>query len=52
MVLAVNAILGIILLFLLNFLHGYDFATILISVIVGVPGICILVLLDILGITL
>ena len=62
MVLAVNAILGIILLFLLNFLHvmqwmgkpdlGYDFFTVLISAIGGVPGICILVLLDILGITL
>jgi hypothetical protein len=62
MVLVVNAILGIILLFLLNFLHvmqwmgkpdlGYDFATVLISAIGGLPGICILVLLDILGITL
>ena len=62
MVLVVNAILGIILLFLLNFLHvmqwmgkpdlGYDIATVLISAIGGLPGVCILVLLDILGITL
>jgi hypothetical protein len=62
MVLVVNAILGIILLFLLNFLHvmqwmgkpdlGYDFATVLISALGGVPGVCILVLLNILGITL
>ena len=62
MVLVVNAILGLILLFILNFLHvmqwmgkpdlGYDFATVLISAIGGLPGVCILVLLDILGITL
>ena len=61
-VLVVNAVLGIILLFILNFLHvmqwmgkpdlGYDFATVLISAIGGLPGVCILVLLDILGITL
>jgi hypothetical protein len=62
MVLFVNAILGIILLFILNFLHvmqwmgkpdlGYGFATVLISALGGLPGVCILVLLDILGITL
>jgi hypothetical protein len=61
-VLIVNAILGIILLYLLNFLHvmqwmgkpdlGYDLATVLISAIGGVPGVCILILLDILGIIL
>jgi inhibitor of the pro-sigma K processing machinery len=61
-VLVVNAVLGIILLFLLNFLHvmqwmgkpdlGYDIATVLISAIGGLPGVCILVLLDIFGITL
>ncbi|MDO9323954.1 MAG: pro-sigmaK processing inhibitor BofA family protein [Methanoregula sp.] len=61
-VLVVNAILGIILLFILNFLHvmqwmgkpdlGYDIATVLVSAIGGLPGVCILVLLDILGITL
>ncbi|MFA6224661.1 MAG: pro-sigmaK processing inhibitor BofA family protein [Methanoregula sp.] len=62
MVLVVNAILGIILLFILNFLHvmqwmgkpdlGYDVATVLISALGGLPGVCILVLLNILGITL
>jgi hypothetical protein len=62
MVLVVNAILGILMLFLLNFLHvmqwmekpdlGYNFATVLISAIGGVPGVCILVLLNILGIAL
>ena len=61
-VLVINAILGLILLFILNFLHvmqwmgkpdlGYDFATVLISAIGGLPGICILVLLDIFGIAL
>ncbi|MDO8874351.1 MAG: pro-sigmaK processing inhibitor BofA family protein [Methanoregula sp.] len=61
-VLLVNAVLGIVLLFLLNFLHvmqwmgkpdlGYDFATVLISAIGGLPGVCILVLLDIFGVAL
>ena len=61
-VLLVNAILGIILLFILNFLHvmqwmgkpdlGWDLATVLISAIGGLPGVCILVLLDIFGFTL
>jgi inhibitor of the pro-sigma K processing machinery len=61
-VLLVNAILGIIVLFSLNFLHimqcmgkpdlGYSLATILICAIGGLPGVCILVLLNILGITL
>ena len=61
-VLLVNAILGIIVLFLLKFLHimqwmgkpdlGYSLATILICAIGGLPGVCILVLLNILGITL
>jgi hypothetical protein len=60
--LLVNAILGIILLFILNFLHvmqwmgrpdlGYDFTTVLISTLGGLPGVCILVLLDIFGIVL
>jgi hypothetical protein len=61
-VLLINAVLGIILLFLLNSLHvmqwmgkpdlGYDFATVLISAIGGLPGVCILVLLDIFGFAL
>jgi len=58
----VNAVVGLILLVVLNFLHvmqwmgkpdlGYDLVTVLISAIGGVPGVCILVLLDILGITI
>jgi hypothetical protein len=61
-VIIVNAILGIIVLFFLNFLHvmqwmgkpdlGYSLATILICAVGGLPGVCILVLLNILGITL
>ena len=60
--LIVNAVLGFICLFLLNFLHvmqwmgkpdlGWSLATVLISVIGGLPGVLILVLLDILGITI
>jgi len=62
MVLLVNAILGLVFLVLLNFFHilplmgkpdlGYGLATILISAIGGIPGVCILILLNILGITL
>ncbi len=61
-VLVVNAILGLIALFLLNFLHvmqwmgkpdlGYSIATVIICAVGGLPGICVLVLLDILGITI
>ncbi len=61
-VLVVNAVAGMILLVVLNFLHvmqwmgkpdlGYGLATVLICAIGGVPGVCILVLLDILGITI
>ena len=61
-VILVNAVVGLILLVVLNFLHimqwmgkpdlGYDLVTVLISAIGGVPGVCILVLLDILGITI
>ena len=61
-VLVINAILGLILLFILNFLHvmqwmgkpdlGWDLVTVLISAIGGLPGVCILVLLDIFGFTL
>lgn len=57
-----NAVVGLILLVVMNYFHimqwmgkpdlGYDLATVLICAIGGVPGICILVLLDILGITL
>jgi inhibitor of the pro-sigma K processing machinery len=61
-VLVINAILGLIALFLLNFLHvmqwmgkpdlGYSIATVIICAVGGLPGICVLVLLDILGITI
>jgi hypothetical protein len=60
-VLIINAILGITALVLLNYFHvmewigkpdlGYSLATIIISALGGIPGVCILVLLDILGIT-
>ncbi len=61
-VIVANAVIGLILLIVLNYLHvmqwmgkpdlGYGLATVLISAIGGVPGVCILVLLDILGITI
>lgn len=61
-VLIANAVVGLILLIVLNFFHimqwmgkpdlGYNLATVLICAIGGVPGVCILVLLDILGITI
>lgn len=61
-VLVINAILGLLFLFCLNFLHvmewigkpdlGYSLATVLICAIGGLPGVLILVLLDILGITI
>lgn len=57
-----NAVAGLIILVLLNFFHvmqwmgrpdlGYDLATVLISAVGGIPGVCILVLLDILGVTI
>ena len=61
-IIIVNAIIGLFLLFVLNSLHvmqwvgkpdlGYGLATILISGIGGVPGVLILVLLNIFGITI
>jgi inhibitor of the pro-sigma K processing machinery len=61
MLLVVNAILGLALLFVLNFFGimgwigrpdlGYSLATVLICAIGGLPGVLILVLLNILGIT-
>jgi len=60
-VLVVNAVLGLILLFIMNFFHimgwvgkadlGYSIPTILISGIGGIPGVAILALLSIFGIT-
>ena len=60
-VLLINAVLGLLLLVILNFFHmmnwiakpdlGYGLATILICAVGGLPGVAILVLLSILGIT-
>ena len=60
-ILVVNTVLGLITLFLINFLHvmqwmgkpdlGNSLATILICAIGGLPGVLILMLLNILGIT-
>lgn len=61
-VLIVNAILGLIALVIINSLHvmqwmgkpdlGYSLATIIISAVGGLPGVCVLVLLSVLGITI
>lgn len=61
-VLLINAILGLIFLFILNFFHvmnwigksdlGYSLATLLICAVGGLPGVVILVLLSILGINI
>ena len=60
-VLLANCVLGLILLFIINFFHimnwlgkpdlGYSIPTLLISGIAGVPGVAILMLLSIFGIT-
>ena len=62
MLLLVNAILGLVLLFIVNLVHlmqwmgrpdlGYGLATVLISAIAGVPGVLILILLGIFGVSL
>jgi len=61
-VLVINAILGIIVLYFLNIFHvmqwmgksdlGYSLATIIICAVGGLPGVCVLVLLNILGVSL
>jgi len=61
-VLLINAVLGLLLLFILNFFNmmnwigkpelGYSLATLLICTVGGLPGVVILVLLSILGITI
>jgi len=61
-ILVVNAILGLTALVLINYFHvmqwigkpdlGYSLATIIICGLGGLPGVCILVLLDIVGITI
>jgi hypothetical protein len=62
MVLILNAILGLTALVLLNYFNvmqwigkpdlGYSLVTIIICGLGGLPGVCILVLLDIAGITI
>jgi inhibitor of the pro-sigma K processing machinery len=57
----INAILGLLLLLIINYFHlmsyigkpdlGYSLATVLICAIGGIPGVVILVLLSMLGIT-
>jgi hypothetical protein len=59
--LVINAILGLVLLFIVNFFHlmqyagkpdiGYDLITVLICAIGGIPGAVIVILLALLGIT-
>ncbi|MFA5236239.1 MAG: pro-sigmaK processing inhibitor BofA family protein [Methanoregula sp.] len=61
-ILVVNAVLGLIFLFVLNTLQvmqwvgkpdlGYSLATLIICGVGGLPGVLVLVLLDILGITI
>ncbi|HNX16876.1 MAG TPA: pro-sigmaK processing inhibitor BofA family protein [Methanoregula sp.] len=61
-VLVINAVLGLIFLFVLNTLHvmqwvgkpdlGYSLATLIICGVGGLPGVLVLILLDILGITI
>ncbi|ABS56902.1 hypothetical protein Mboo_2388 [Methanoregula boonei 6A8] len=61
-VLVINAVLGLILLFFLNFLHvmqwvgrpdlGYDLPTLLVCGVGGLPGVLVLVLLNIFGVTI
>ena len=60
-VLFINAILGLVLLFIINYFQimswmgrpdlGYDIPALVISAVAGVPGVAILVLLSIFGIT-
>ena len=60
-VLVINAVLGLIFLFVLNTLHvmtwvgrpdlGYGLATLIICGVGGLPGVLVLVLLNILGVT-
>ena len=60
-VLAVNAVLGLLFLFILNFFHimqwvgrpdlGYSLATLVVCGVGGLPGVLVLVLLNIFGVT-
>jgi hypothetical protein len=60
--LVINAIVGLITLFIVNFFHlmqyagrpdiGYDWITIIICALAGLPGAILLIILSVLGITL
>jgi hypothetical protein len=60
--LVINAIIGLITLFIVNFFHlmqfagkpdiGFDWITIIICALAGLPGAILLIILSLLGITL
>jgi hypothetical protein len=60
--LVINAIIGLITLFLVNFFHlmqyagkpdiGFDWITVIICALAGLPGAILLIILSLLGITL
>jgi inhibitor of the pro-sigma K processing machinery len=60
--LVINAIVGLITLFVVNFFHlmqyagkpdiGYDWITIIVCALAGIPGAILLIILGLLGITL
>jgi inhibitor of the pro-sigma K processing machinery len=60
--LAINAIIGLITLFIVNFFHlmqfagkpdiGFDWITIIICALAGLPGAILLIILSLVGITL
>ena len=60
--LVINAIVGLITLFIVNFFHlmqyagrpdiGYDWITVIICALAGFPGAILLIILSLLGITL
>ncbi len=60
--LVINAIVGLITLFVVNFFHlmqyvgrpdiGYDWITVIICALAGLPGAILLIILSVLGITL
>ena len=59
--LVINAIIGLITLFIVNFFHlmqyagrpdiGYDWITVIICALAGLPGAILLIILSLLGIT-
>jgi hypothetical protein len=60
--LVINAIFGLVTLFVVNFFHvmqiagrpdiGYDWITVIICALAGLPGAILLIVLDLVGITL